>query len=131
MSLRNVLVAAIKTADSVLKSDQATVQHSAWTGQDLYGTDTFAAPVSRLAIVDLTRRPLKTEEGKLLMTMATITFLAPIPDNGASGRKEPIDNRDKIVLADGSTGPIISVGGPLDPVTNRPYLNTVMLGAMP
>lgn len=129
MSLLNVVRSAIKSVDTVTKPLQATVQHSQWTGQDGYGHNSFAAPVSRRAVVDLTRKVrVRMEDGVLLMTIAEITFLDPIPDNGASGRKEPVDNRDKIVLPDGSTGPIVSTGGPLDAGTNRPFLNTVLLG---
>lgn len=130
MSLRDVLVNGIATAHTILNGGgmEASVTHTPWTGQDGYGADTFGAPVPRRAIVDMTRKPRVTRAGKLLMTIAEITFLEPITDNGASGRDEPIDTRDKIVLPDGSTGPIVSVGGPVDPVTGRPYLNTVLLG---
>lgn len=136
MSLLDTLRAGIALANTITAPFQGTVQHYAWTGQDGEGADTFSPVLtlpgtSRKAIIDLTRKPRATTEGKMLMTIAAITFLDVIAPNGASGRSEPIDSRDRIVLPDGSTGPIVSVGGFMDALTGRPVLNEVLLGEMP
>ncbi len=44
-------------------------------------------------------------------------------------RQNPIDPRDKIVLPDGTTGPIVDVSGFVDQSTNLPYFSDVSLGA--
>jgi hypothetical protein len=62
------------------------------------------------------------------MTVATITFLDPIDDNGAAGRQEPVDSRDIITLQDGKTAPIVEIKGPVDSATSRRFLNEVVLG---
>jgi hypothetical protein len=136
MSLLDIINAGIATANKITKPLQGTVQHYAWTGQDGMGADTFSPVLTspgtpRQALVDMTRKPRATKDGKLLMTIASLTFLDVIPDNGASGRSEPIDTRDRIILPDGSTGPIVSAGGFMDARTGRPVLNEVLLGEMP
>jgi hypothetical protein len=130
VSLLDTIRAGIQTANTVTKPLQGTVQHAAWIGQDGFGADTWAAPVSRAALVDLTRKLRATQNGRLVMTVASITFLDVLSANGASGRTEPIDDRDKITLPDGTTGPIVSVGGFMDALTGRPLLNEVLLGEL-
>jgi hypothetical protein len=131
MSLLDTLRAGIATANTLTKDLQGSVQHYAWTGQDGFGADQFASPVTRRALVDLSRKLRATSEGRLQMTVAIVTFLDVIAPNGASGRVEPVDDRDRIVLPDGTTGPIIRGGGFMDATTGRPLFNEIMIGALP
>jgi hypothetical protein len=83
--------------------------HKAWIGEDGDGEDEFAAPVSRRALVDLTKRLRVTKGGRTVMTFATLTFLDPVPDttpNAGKVRAQPIDPRDTLTLPDGGTAPI-------------------------
>jgi hypothetical protein len=132
MSLLDTVRAGIATAASLTRPLQGTVQHYAWVNQDAYGAITYDPPVTgagteRKALVDLSRKLRKTEAGELVMTVATVTFLDVIAPNGASGRTEPIDVRDKIVLPDGTTGPIARGGGFMDAITGRPLLNEILI----
>jgi len=122
--------------DKTVASLQVTVTHEAWTGNDAtYGTPTFATAVDRLALVEEKEVLLQTS-GQDIIQRAKILILRPITANGATGRIEPIDVRDKFTLSSGYTGPILTVGGPteekrtglVDPSTNSPYMYEVSLG---
>lgn len=128
MSLRTVIRKGVKIADDVTASLQPNVSVSAWTGQDRYGTKTFAAAVLHAAHVEQKVRQHTTSGGRIVTTIAKISFLRPIAANGATGRVEPIDPRDKVVLPDGTTGPIVDVEGYVDAGTGRPFYTVVWLG---
>lgn len=114
-------------ANTLTSSLQSTVQHSAWIGQDQYDAPQFATAVPRPAIVQTGPRRGKSPTGDDVITSATVYFLGPVEPNGAAGRKEPIDPRDRIVLQDGYTAPLVAIGpGDLiDPATGHPYLYSV------
>ena len=129
MGLADILRSGIAIADTVTKGVQVNVTHEAWTGQNGHGTETYAAAVTRKAIVDLTRKQRPTASGKLVNVVATVIILEPVLPNGAAGRFEPIDPRDKLTLPDGTTGPILN--GPnsvMDPATSRGLFNEIYLG---
>jgi hypothetical protein len=128
MGLDSIVRAAVDIADTVTSSLQASVVHSAFTGQDAFGKPTYATAVSRLAIVEYKIRQHMTATGKLVESRAKVSFIRPIAPNGAANRSEPIDTRDKIILPDGTTGPIVDVVGLVDPTTNRTYLSEVYIG---
>jgi hypothetical protein len=102
---------------------QVDVSHEAWIGQDDYGKATFDDPVTLSALVQEGTNQIRRTDGSVITTRACISFLYPITHNGASGRREPIDPRDRITLPSGYTGPIVeNVGaivhtGPLEPIT--------------
>jgi hypothetical protein len=110
---------------------QGTFIHEAWISQDGAGKYTFASGVERDGVIDSTPRIHYNEHGDPVIISATITVLEIVPANGAPGRIEPIDPRDRITLADGTTAPIVSAGGPNDPSTGRPYVNQILLGQAP
>ncbi len=129
MGLDDILRNGIALAHRITGDLQVQVQHSAWIGTDVYGKNTYAAAVDRRAIVDYKQRLTRQLNGQEIVQVATITFLEPIEDNGAEGRREPVDTRDRMVLPNGQTGPIVEVSGPMDPNTSNPYMLTVGLGA--
>jgi hypothetical protein len=55
--------------------------------------------------------------------------LTPVAANGTTGRREPIDPRDRLTLPDGAVGNILAVEGLGDPDTNHNYFYQVYLGA--
>ena len=133
MGFADIIRAGVATANALTKDLQAVVTHQAWIGQTGGGTDSFAAPVSRRALVDKTRKPMYTSAGKLIMTLATLTILDPVPDttpNAGQQRVNPVDPRDIFTLDDGTTGPIVKANGFEDAgVAPAPFLNEIVLGA--
>lgn len=129
MSLRSIVRNAVSIADRVTAPLQATIQHSAWTGQDEFGDVTYTDPISRDCIVEYKiRDKLQSSSGRVIQSQALVTIIRPIDPNGAAGRVEPIDPRDLIVLPNGHSGPIIDIEGVVDPMTNSPYMYQVWIG---
>lgn len=135
MALDGVVRGVVKVAHGVTKSLQETVQHHAWVGQDGFGApsgpgpDGYDFPVPLKAMVEQKLQLRQLGDGRLVKVKAKLTFLKVIAPNGAVGRDEPIDVRDKLVLADGTTGPILSDEGLRDPGKDRPFLIELWLGA--
>lgn len=128
MSLLDILRSAVKIADSVTKDIQATVQYSkAVPDTSGYGDFTYPNTVPLRAIVDFTSKQVRTREGVLTVTRATIDLLdvaAVVAATGGDG----IGNDDKFILPDGDTGPILDISGFVDAGTGKPIATTVMLG---
>jgi hypothetical protein len=76
-----------------------------------------SAPVTRKAIVNKQQKLIKGPTGELVMSQAYVAFLDPAP----------ISMYDQIILADGTTGPILSVQAFIDG-SNGPILSEVYLG---
>lgn len=118
----------VATANSLLATAQGTCTLAAWTGQDGKGKATYATAVPFQAVVDYTRRQ-RWLDGRQVNVVATLTVLAPIAANGATGRREPVDTRDRIVLPDGTTGPILTTpNAVLDPAQGRPFIHEILIG---
>jgi len=128
MGLDATVRAAIATISTATADLQATVAHAAWTGKDGYNKPSFAAPVSRQALVEMKQRLRRLPNGQEVLQQAAVTFIGPISANGATGRREPVDPRDTITLPNGYSGPILNVEGLIDPTTNRPFMVQVWLG---
>lgn len=129
MGLADILAGGIAIADAVTKDIQPTITWEAWISQDEYGTPSYATAVALRAIVDLTRKRRFNGDGQLITVVASITILQPVTSNGAAGRREPVDPRDKITLPDGSTGPILAGPGAVwNPAAGAPFLNELELG---
>lgn len=129
---REVLVSGIKIADTLTKGVQVAITHEAFIGQSVSGKPSYDAPVTLLAIEDLTSK-VEFRGGQLVTIGATLTIVGDVAPNGAvtsPPRREPIDPRDRIVLSDGSTGPILEApGAVIDPVTNRGLIHIIKLGS--
>jgi len=118
----------VALANKITDPLQVTVQHHPWVSDNTAGEPQFGDPVARRALVERKRRLIRTEERRELIMVTLVTFIGPVTANGSPNRDEPIDPRDKVVLPDGTTGPILDVQGLLDPLTSRPYLYEVALG---
>ena len=127
MSLLNVVRDAVAVADSVTKALQSTVSYERRTGQDAFGDPTYAAAVDLLAIVDWKARQVRTSTGLLTVSRAVITFLDAAALSTATGGAG-IDDNDKLTLPDGTTGPILDLGGFIDPGTGIPVATEIFLG---
>lgn len=118
MAFDDIIRSGVALANSMTASLQPTVQHYVRTGQDGYGKPTYAAPVNVPAVVDKDERYVQNAQGQTVLTRHRVTFVRPII----------IKSTDKLVLPDGSTGPILSIGGVVDPDTDRPFSSEVLLG---
>jgi hypothetical protein len=128
MGLADVVRGGVRIANGITSGLQVVVSHEAWIGQDAYDKPQFATAVSRPALVEAKQRLRRTTSGKEVMQRASITFLEMPEANGAAERREPIDPRDRLILPDGTTGPILDVAGLTDPGTDAAYLLEVALG---
>ena len=108
----------IGLADDITKSLglQAQVTHHIWIRQSGSGEGDFYS-VKLSAIVEQRRKVLYAPGGKEIATQASILFLQPITLKG----------KDKLVLDDGTTGPILTTNGFVDD-TNERILTQVFLG---
>lgn len=97
---------------------QATVSHYAWLSQDETGKPTYRTAVARTALVTYETRQVRLLGGTVVQTRATILFPRPVV----------IDERDKILLPDGTTGPIyMRADGVADVSTGKGFYSEVML----
>ena len=135
MALRDLIVNGVKLLDSVTNNGklQTTVQYRRGTGTDFEGTVTFDPPVDQPAIplravVEWVRRQVKTPEGVLDTTSPLVTILDLAGLTAASGGVG-LTTSDSIVLPDGTTGPLNSLRGFLDPVTGQPFSTEARIGS--
>lgn len=128
MGVLDILRNGIALADSLTADLQDTVTHEAWTGQDFNGKPTYAVGITRAAIVERKQRLIKGIDGREVMSTHYVGFIRPISPNGAAGRQEPVDPRDRITLSNGSTGPIVSLDGFMDRAFDRPMYTQIYLG---
>lgn len=128
MSFSSLVRSGVSLADSLTGSLQDECTYEAWTGSDRFGKETYAAGVALPTLIERKQDLVTDYEGEEVVSKATITILRPIADNGASGRQEPIDPRDKFTLPDGTSGRILSVDAFIDPSIGAGYFHIVKLG---
>lgn len=87
------------------------VTHEAWIGADAYDKPTYDAPAQLDAVFQEGTRQVRTATGETITTQACVLLLGTVAPNGAAGRREPIDPRDRITLPSGYTGPIVENPG--------------------
>ena len=128
MNLNKIISNAMKIVDKTTDSLQDSVRHYPWIGNDTYNAPQYAVYTIRKGIVEEKEYSRRMPSGEEILQKASVTFPRPIAPQGAEGRREPIDPRDKIVLPSGYTGPILGVFGVVDPETHQPYSFEVVLG---
>jgi len=128
MALDDIIRNGVALANSLTKSLQVGIRYEPWIGQDEYGTPRFGAKQDILVIIEYKNKQFSTRSGKEALIRANIYFLQPLTANGASDRAEPLDTRDRIIMPDGTTGPILSADGVADSNTSLPYYHVVQLG---
>lgn len=129
MGLDRLVRSVVKIADKVTGSLQDNVTHHPWIGQNQHGEAVYGEGVSISCLIEykqvLRRQPNKQD----VISNAQLCVLTPMTENGAAGRREPVDPRDKFVLPDGTTGWVVDYSGGLeDPSTAYPYLHKIYLG---
>lgn len=124
-----IIRAGVAIANTLTAGVQQNITWEPWIAEAGDGAVTYGSPVTLRAVVDLTRKQKMTITGALVTVIATLTIVGDVTPNGATGRSEPIDPRDKITLPDGTTGPIIGVpNAVVDPGTGRGFIHEVTLG---
>lgn len=132
MGFRDLTRSLLQVADGLTGGTsgfQDTVHLYYWTGIGDFGEPTYQATAIGInAIVIEKQFKRRLSNGEDVIQKAEITIPRPLAAQGAANRREPIDPRDKLVLPNGYTGPILSVDGPVDPATHLPFMMTVILG---
>ncbi len=119
MGLDDVIRSGVALANTITADLQVTVTHEAWSSVAVvYGSGSFAAGVSRQAVVEQKDRLMRLPGGQEVLQRAVVTFVGPVT----------INVKDKITLPDGTTGPILTIKGVTDPSTGLPYAYEVALG---
>lgn len=128
MSLLDTLRLGVAIANDVTKPVQALVTYErATVDTSGYGGLVYGGPVQLRAIVDFARKQVRTRDGVLTVTRATIDLLDPAAIAAATGGAG-IGNDDRFTLPDGDTGPILDISGFIDAGTGQPIATTVLIG---
>jgi hypothetical protein len=130
MSLASIIANGVALAHKITNDGglQASVTLEQWTGTDGFSKDTFASGVVYPAIVEKKDLLRDTSADQDVVVEHVITFICPITNNGATGRREPIDARDRLTLPDGQSGLILDVQTVLNPSTGKGFYQQVTLG---
>lgn len=129
MGLETTIANLIGVANSVTSDLQETISHYPWIGNTVEGESLFGDAVSVTALVERGRKIKLERDGRTLFKTGTkITIIGPVTANGSADREEPIDPRDRFVLADGTAGPVVNVTGLDNPTTGKPYMYEVFIG---
>lgn len=132
LNLSKIVSGAVKTASKLTVSLQANVIWKAWIGNDQRGKNTYTTNTIKALVEQEVKTQIDQSTGQAIQTQAKIVILDPLPVVSAlSGfsRTNPIDNRDILILPDGTTGPAYKPGGFVNPDTNKPFLMEVWMGA--
>lgn len=132
LNLSKIVSGAVKTASKVTGSLQATITWKAWTGSDQRGRATYTTNSIRALVEQEVKTQLDQTTGQAIQTQAKITILDPLPvvtTTSGFTRINPIDNRDILILPDGTTGPAYRPGGFVNPDTDKPFLMEVWMGS--
>lgn len=129
MSLDSIVRKGVALANRVTGPLQVNIVHEAWLSSLPGGDYTYDTPTTRLAIVEYGIYLRTMSDGRQIQATAHVTFPYPLVANGAPGRDEPIDVRDRITLPRGGTSEIVDVRGFVDARTLLPYMTEVWLGA--
>lgn len=129
MGLADIVRNGVALADKLTLSLQVNVTHRPWTGQGVDAAPTWASPgVSVPAIVIEKRSLVRFADGHEKMSSHYVGILRPLTPNGATGRDEPVDPRDLIILPDGTTASVLSVAGVVDNSTGKRFYCEVLVG---
>lgn len=105
--------------DDMTKNDlQVAVGVARWLAQNVLGAPTFGATTSVQAFVDYDQGVIRTADGKEVRYKAWVMFPRP----------QLLALKDKIILPNGTTGPILNTNGFVDSATGESYYREVYLG---
>lgn len=130
MSLASIIANGVALAHKITNDGglQASITLEQWTGTDGFSKDSFAAGIAYPGILEKKEVLRDTAADQDLVAEHVITFLCPIANNGATGRHEPIDPRDRLTLPDGTSGLILDIQNVQNPETGKGFYQQVTLG---
>lgn len=137
MGFRNLVTSGIGIANKLTADLQDTVELYRWIGTNDTSAPRFEdTAITLSALVEYKPRLKQLGDGRVVEARATVTVIGPIdpmPEwrktaQADEQRHEPIDSRDKLVLSDGTTGPILDIKGLSDPVLAAPFMYEIVLG---
>lgn len=126
IGLRQLVEQVIAIADEATGGPtglQSTITIHPYTGETLYGVDTYGTPETVPAFVSYKQAPVQSRTGQTIISKASVIILKKLT--------RAIDINDKIVLPDGTSGPIIDVSGFANPDTSKPFTNKIFIGKEP
>lgn len=126
MGLLEVVRSGVKIADKATKSLQSFVTYERCTGQDAFGGRTYGSPVALRAIVEAKQHQLQTPQGQMIVAKTSVLLLDAVALSTATSGNG-VNNKDRITLQDGSTGPIIDVSGFTDSGNALPLTTEVFM----
>lgn len=127
MSLLDDVREAVEVVNQETRDLQPTVTYERMTGVSDTGAKTYAAAVQLHAVVSYVSKMVRTPQGILTVSRATITLL-DIAEVVAATAGLGIGNDDRFTLPDGDTGPTLDLSGFVDAGTGHPVATKVMLG---
>lgn len=127
MGLLEVLRSGVAIANKITRPLQPVVQYERYLGADGTGAQTWASAVPLHAIEDWVGVQVRTKDGSLTVSRASILLLDITEVTNATAGNG-IDDNDRFTLADGTTGPIVDLRGFVDAGTSHPIATTVLLG---
>jgi hypothetical protein len=127
--LPDLIADVVGIAHEVFQDMEEQVTHVTWLGADGFGAQYPPVLVPRTALVSRKKARVRLPDGTMISYSYKLTFLIPVPPNGAVGRDEPVDpQKDRFVLKDGTEAGIVHVGGLENADTGRPFVLVVYLG---
>lgn len=131
--LADLVAAGVALANTATDSLQVDLTLERWAGADRYGTATYAAPITVRGLVESSAEPRSATmlqagrlSGKVATVKATITILNPPAALDVPDRSNPIDDRDRLTLPDGTSDPITGVGGLMRDSGGRYYVEVTV-----
>jgi hypothetical protein len=127
VSLRDVVKTVVGLVDKVVKPLEPVVSFERYLGESGDGGVTYAAAVPLHAIVEWKSAQVRTPTGVLTVSRTSVLFLN-IAELSAATAGEGVDDLDRITLPDGTSGPILDLGGFIDAGTGHPFATEAFLG---
>lgn len=127
----NTLVSTLlkQVGQPLLKSLSEEVLIYPWLGDDGFSGTHQKTPNRYLGLVEYGHQNVhKAEAGELKIKARILILQTIIVPEGIGGRVGEVDERDIVVLKDGTTGPIITVPGLKNPAVNVRYFADIVLG---
>lgn len=128
MGLLEVLRAGVKVADKITKPLQADVIYERYVeNSDGYGTPGYEPATTMKALIEWKQIQVRQQDGVLSVTRASLTLI-DVAEVAEKTSGQGIDDHDKFTLPDGTTGPILDMGGFIDAGTGQPFATEILLG---
>lgn len=126
--LSAVIAMGVEAARAATEGEQRLLTWEAWQGSLGFGRNDYAPAVTLKALVQL--HPTGPAAGNVAAgVIATVVLLQPLPPNGAPGRQEPVDPRDRFTLHDGTVAKAVEWRGAMvNEGTGLPYMSQLRLG---